>query len=113
MASAIDDCPVLVSVKLGRQIYRPGRARVSCTLGVLGPGVSYDPTKPNNCGVNLENYGVAPDVWAVSMPEDELKAAVDEALRILAEGKWRFTTEDNQGGRGGRQTGNNLFVKHT
>ena len=39
-------------------------------------------------------------------PEDELhgfdrelKAAVDEALRMLAEGKWRFTTEDNQGSR--------------
>ena len=57
--------------------------------------VSYDPTQPNNYGINLENYGVAPDVWAVNTPEDELngfdrelKAAVDEALRMLGEGSW-------------------------
>ena len=72
--------------------------------------VAYDPTKPNNYGVNLENYGVGPDVWAVNTPEDELagfdrelKAAVDEALRMLAEGKWRFTAEDSQeNGNSGR-----------
>jgi tricorn protease len=57
--------------------------------------VTYDPTKPNNYGVNLENYGVAPDVWAENTPEDELrgydrelKEAVDEALRMLREGTW-------------------------
>jgi tricorn protease len=55
--------------------------------------VTYDPTKPNNYGINLENYGVAPDVWVENTPEDELKgfdrelkAAVDEVLRML-EGK--------------------------
>lgn len=54
--------------------------------------VTYDPTRPNNYGINLENYGVAPDVWAENTPEDELKqfdrelkAAVDEVLRLLKE----------------------------
>jgi tricorn protease len=61
---------------------------------------TYDPTKPNNYGINLENYGVAPDVWVENSPEDELqgydrelKAAVDEALRMMKEGKYQFTTE--------------------
>ncbi len=52
--------------------------------------VTYDPTQPNRHGVNLENLGVAPDVWVENTPEDvlggfdrELKAAVDEALRML------------------------------
>ena len=59
--------------------------------------VSYDPTRPNNYGINLENYGVAPDVWAENTPEDELngfdrelKAAVDEALRLLSEGVYQY-----------------------
>ena len=59
--------------------------------------VTYDPSKPNNYGINLENYGVAPDVWVENTPEDEikgydreLKAAVDEVLRMLKEGKWTF-----------------------
>lgn len=56
--------------------------------------VTYDPSKPNNYGINLENYGVAPDVWAENTPDDELKgfdrelkAAVDEVLRMLKEKK--------------------------
>ena len=56
--------------------------------------VTYDPRKPNNYGINLENDGVDPDVWAENTPEDELKgfdrelqAAVDEVLRMLKEGK--------------------------
>ncbi len=56
--------------------------------------VTWDPTKPNNYGINLENYGVAPDVWVENSPEDELKgfdrelrAAIDEVLRMLKEGK--------------------------
>jgi tricorn protease len=59
--------------------------------------VTYDPTKPNNYGTNLENYGVDPDVWAENTPEDELKgvdrelqAAVDEVLRMLKEGRWQY-----------------------
>ena len=58
--------------------------------------VTYDPAKPNNYGINLENYGVAPDVWAENTPEDELKgfdrelkAAVDEVLRMLKEKKYQ------------------------
>jgi tricorn protease len=54
--------------------------------------VAYDATKPNNFGVNLENYGVAPDVWVQNTPEDEIKgvdreltAAIDEAMRMLKE----------------------------
>jgi tricorn protease len=65
--------------------------------------VQWDPTKPNNYGINLENYGVAPDVWAENSPMDELrkfdrelKAAVDEALRMLKDGKWQFTTESER-----------------
>ncbi len=56
--------------------------------------VTYDPTKPNNYGINLENYGVDPDVWAENTPEDELKdvdrelqAAIDEVLRMLKAGR--------------------------
>jgi tricorn protease len=52
--------------------------------------VTWDPTQPDNHGINLENLGVAPDVWVENSPEDELrgfdrelKAAVDEALRRL------------------------------
>jgi len=59
--------------------------------------VTYDPTKPHNHGINLENYGVAPDVFVWNTPEDEiqgfdreLKAAVDEALRMLAEGLFQY-----------------------
>jgi len=54
--------------------------------------VTWDPTQPDNQGVNLENLGVAPDVWVENSPEDELRgfdrelqAAVDEALRKLRE----------------------------
>jgi tricorn protease len=59
--------------------------------------VTYDPTKPNNYGINLENFGVDPDVWAENTPEDELKgvdrelrAAIDEVMRMLKEGKWQY-----------------------
>ena len=107
-------------LELGRIVGNPTSAAVIATGSyrlihggtIRTPGslvVAYDPTKPNNYGVNLENYGVAPDVWAVNTPADELngfdrelKAAVDEALRMLAEGTWRFSTEDSQGGRGGQ-----------
>ena len=52
--------------------------------------ITYDPTKPNNYGVNLENLGVPPDVWVKNSPNDdakridrELKAAIEEAMRVL------------------------------
>jgi tricorn protease len=94
-------------LELGRIVGNPTAAAVIATGSyrlihggtIRTPGslvVSYDPTQPNNYGINLENYGVAPDVWAVNTPEDELngfdrelKAAVDEALRMLSEGSWR------------------------
>ena len=63
--------------------------------------VTYDPTKPNNYGINLENFGVAPDVWVENTPDDELagldrelKTAVDEALKMLSEGTWQFGEDD-------------------
>ena len=65
--------------------------------------ITWDPSKPNNYGINLENFGVAPDVWAENTPADELrkfdrelKAAVDEALRMLKEGKWQFNMDGDR-----------------
>jgi tricorn protease len=67
--------------------------------------VSYDPEQPYNFGYNLENYGVPPDIWVRNDPADELagydrelKAAVDEALRLLATGRWQYINRQNQGG---------------
>jgi tricorn protease len=95
-------------LELGRIVGNPTAAAVIATgsYGLINGGsirtpgslvVTYDPTQPYNRGINLENFGVAPDVWAVNTPEDELrgfdrelKAAVDEALRMLAEGLWQF-----------------------
>ena len=69
--------------------------------------VSYDPTQPNNFGFDLENYGVPPDIWVRSSPEDEIRGfdrelhtAVQEALRLLATGRWMFTTDGNGAGPG-------------
>ncbi|HET9371966.1 MAG TPA: S41 family peptidase, partial [Vicinamibacterales bacterium] len=47
--------------------------------------VTYDPERPNNYGINLENYGVAPDVWIENTPEDEL-AGVDRELQAAIDG---------------------------
>ena len=59
--------------------------------------MTYDPERPNNYGINLENYGVAPDVWVENTPEDELKgddrelqAAIAEVLKMLKEGLWQY-----------------------
>lgn len=67
--------------------------------------VSYDPEQPYNFGYNLENYGVPPDVWVRNDPADELagydrelKAAVEEALRLLATGRWQYINRQNPGG---------------
>ena len=93
---------------LGRLVGNPTAAAVIATGSyrlinggsIRTPGslvVTYDPTKPHNYGINLENYGVEPDVWAENTPEDELKgfdrelkAAIDEALKMLKQGKWQF-----------------------
>ncbi len=69
--------------------------------------VSYDPEQPYNFGVNLENYGVPPDIWVRNTPEDqlrgedrELRAAVEEALRLLGTGRWQYVDDAQQGGGG-------------
>jgi tricorn protease len=103
-------------LELGRLVGNPTAAAVIATGSyrlinggsIRTPGslvVTYDPTKPNNYGINLENYGVEPDVWAENTPEDELKgfdrelkAAIDEALKMLKEGRYQYTTTDQGGG---------------
>ena len=88
---------------LGRIVGNPTAAAVIATGSyalinggaIRTPGslvVTWDPSKPNNYGVNLENYGVPPDVWVENTPMDELKkfdrelkVAIDEALKMLKE----------------------------
>ncbi len=88
-------------LNLGRIVGNPTAAAViatgSYTLinggSIRTPGslvVTYDPSKPNNYGVNLENYGVPPDVWVQNTPMDELagrdrelQEAIAEAMRML------------------------------
>jgi tricorn protease len=102
---------------LGRLVGNPTAAAVIATGSyrlinggsIRTPGslvVTYDPSKPNNYGINLENYGVEPDVWAENTPEDELKgfdrelkAAIAEALKMLKEGKYQYTTTEQGGAR--------------
>ena len=77
-----------------------GRYRLINGASIRVPGslvVTYDPTKPHNYGINLENFGVAPDVWVENTPADELrgfdrelKVAVEEALRMLQAGTWQY-----------------------
>jgi hypothetical protein len=52
--------------------------------------VTYDPAKPNNYGINLENFGVPPDVWVRNTPADEakgtdreLQTAIEEVMCML------------------------------
>ena len=89
---------------LGRIVGNPTSAQVIATGSyalinggaVRTPGalvVTYDPSKPNNYGINLENYGVAPDVWVKNSPMDEVKgvdrelqAAIEEVMRMLKAG---------------------------
>ena len=98
---------------LGRIVGNPTSAMVIATGSytlinggtIRTPGslvVAYDPTKPHNFGVNLENYGVPPDVWVKNSPEDEIKgvdrelqAAIDEAMRMLRDTRPRAA----EGGR--------------
>ena len=100
---------------LGRIVGNPTAAAVIATGSyalinggsIRTPGslvVTYDPSKPNNYGINLENYGVAPDVMVENTPEDELrgfdrelKAAIDEALKMLREGRWQYVGSPGNG----------------
>lgn len=86
---------------LGRIVGNPTSAQVIATGSynlinggtIRTPGslvVTWDPSKPNNYGTDLENFGVPPDVWVKNSPADdakgmdkELKAAIEEALRML------------------------------
>ncbi len=93
---------------LGRIVGNPTAAAVIATGSyqlinggtIRTPGslvVTYDPSKPNNYGINLENYGVAPDVLVENTPADELRgfdrelrAAIDEVLSMLKTGRWQY-----------------------
>ena len=86
---------------LGRIVGNPTSAQVIATGSyalinggaIRTPGslvVTWDPSKPNNYGVDLENYGVPPDVWVKNSPADdakgidhELKVAIEEAMKML------------------------------
>ncbi len=86
---------------LGRIVGNPTAAAVIATGSyalinggaIRTPGslvVTYDPTKPNNYGENLENLGVPPDVWVENSPMDavkkidrELRTAIEEAMKML------------------------------
>lgn len=99
-------------LKLGRIVGNPTYGAVIATgsYSLMGgarirtPGalvVTYDPTQEFNYGINLENFGVAPDVWVENSPEDELqgfdrelKTAVDEALKMLEEGTWQYGEDE-------------------
>ena len=88
----------LVGTPTGGGVIWTGSYRLLNGGRIRTPGslaVTYDPTNPNNYGINLENYGVAPDVFVENTPLDELtgfdrelKAAVDEVKRMLAGGNW-------------------------
>ncbi len=95
-------------LRLGRVVGNPTAAAVIATGSytlinggtIRTPGslvVTYDPERPNNHGVNLENFGVSPDVWVENTPEDELAgrdreldAAIAEVTRMLKEGLWQY-----------------------
>lgn len=86
---------------LGKVVGNPTSAQVIATGSynlinggaIRTPGslvVTWDPSKPNNYGVDLENYGVPPDVWVKNSPADdakgfdhELKVAIEEVLKML------------------------------
>jgi tricorn protease len=93
---------------LGRIVGNPTNASVIATgsYGLINGGsirtpgslvVTYDPTQPDNYGINLENYGVAPDVFVKNSPRDELDGfdreldtAIKEVLRMLKDGVWQY-----------------------
>jgi tricorn protease len=86
---------------LGKVVGNPTSAQVIATGSyalinggaIRTPGslvVTWDPSKPNNYGVDLENYGVPPDVWVKNSASEEakgidheLKVAIDEVLKML------------------------------
>jgi tricorn protease len=101
---------------LGRIVGNPTAAAVIATgsYGLINGGsirtpgslvVTWDPTKPNNFGINLENYGVPPDVWVRNSVQDEitgtdreLQAAIAEVMRMLQETRPRAADREPEGG---------------
>jgi tricorn protease len=97
---------------LGRIVGNPTAAAVIATGSytlinggtIRTPGslvVTYDPTKPNNYGENLENLGVPPDVWVKNSPNDEvkgidreLKMAIEEAVKMLKAMPGRISSDN-------------------
>jgi len=89
---------------LGKLVGNPTSAQVIATGSyslinggtIRTPGslvVTWDPTKPNNYGLDLENLGIPPDVWVKNSQADEakgidkeLKVAIEEAMRMLKGG---------------------------
>lgn len=100
---------------LGRIVGNPTAAAVIATGSytlinggtIRTPGslvVTYDPTKPNNYGENLENLGVPPDVWVKNSPNDEvkgidreLKTAIEEAMKMLKAMPGRISSDNDSG----------------
>jgi tricorn protease len=97
---------------LGRIVGNPTAAAVIATGSytlinggtIRTPGslvVTYDPTKPNNYGENLENLGVPPDVWVKNSPNDEVKGidrelrtAIEEAMKMLKAMPGRISSDN-------------------
>jgi tricorn protease len=88
-------------LNLGKIVGNPTSAQVIATGSyplinggaIRTPGslvVTWDPSKPNNYGSDLENFGVPPDVWVKNSPADdakgmdhELKVAIEEVMKML------------------------------
>lgn len=99
---------------LGRLVGNPTSAQVIATGSynlinggtIRTPGslvVSWDASKPNDYGFDLENHGIPPDVWVKNSPDDdakgidrELKAAIEEAMRMLKAGPRLPATEQRR-----------------
>ncbi len=98
---------------LGRVVGQPTAAAVIATGSysllhggsIRTPGslvATFDPTQPNNWGINLENFGVEPDVWVRNTPMDhlrgldrELQEAIKEVRRMQAEEEARRRRASN------------------
>ena len=62
----------LVGNPTGGGVIWTGSSRLINGASIRTPfslAVTWDPTKPNNYGINLENYGVEPEVWVAQLNE--------------------------------------------
>ena len=96
---------------LGRIVGNPTSAQVIATGSyalinggtIRTPGslvVSWDPSKPNNYGFDLENYGVPPDVWVKNSVGGRR-----QGQRPRAQSRDRRSDEDVEGAAQGRRYG--------